>query len=97
MLLMLYLAGRRNPYPLLKSLEIQKRVMPSCWFLLLRFWLRVDGALMRLRDTRVFCTFNQNSKPLIIREICWRETSFKALASKSIDNETKEKQEESEK
>nr|KAJ0205368.1 hypothetical protein LSAT_V11C500269880 [Lactuca sativa] len=39
-------------------------------------YLRVDGALMRLRDTRVFCTFNQNSKLLIIREICWRETSF---------------------
>ncbi|KAL7599610.1 hypothetical protein Lser_V15G24590 [Lactuca serriola] len=46
-----------------------------------RFSLRVDGALMRLRDTRVFCTFNENSKPLIIREICWRETTFKALAS----------------
>nr|KAJ0206859.1 hypothetical protein LSAT_V11C500269840 [Lactuca sativa] len=50
--------------------------------------LRVDGALMRLRDTRVFCTFNQNSKPLIIREICWRETTFKALASKGYPSDS---------
>ncbi|KAL4573142.1 hypothetical protein LXL04_019939 [Taraxacum kok-saghyz] len=42
-------------------LTVKVRVMPSCWFLLLRFWLRVDGALMRLRDTRVFCTFNENT------------------------------------
>lgn len=63
-------------------LTVKVRVMPSCWFLLLRFWLRVDGALMRLRDTRVFCTFNENTKPVILREICWRETTFKALAAK---------------
>ncbi|KAL7599611.1 hypothetical protein Lser_V15G24591 [Lactuca serriola] len=50
--------------------------------------LRVDGALMRLRDTRVFCTFNQNSMPLILREICWRETSFKALASKGYPSDS---------
>ena len=36
-------------------LSARVRVMPACWFVLLRFWMRVDGALLRLRDTRVFC------------------------------------------
>ena len=31
--------------------------MPRCWFVLLRFWLRVDGVLMRLRETRLCCPF----------------------------------------
>jgi type 2A phosphatase activator TIP41 len=30
-------------------LSVKVRIMPSCWYLLLRFWLRVDGVLMRLR------------------------------------------------
>lgn len=69
-------------------LTVKVRVMPSCWFLLLRFWLRVDGALMRLRDTRVFCTFTESKKPVILREICWRETTFKALASKGYPSDS---------
>lgn len=28
--------------------------MAECWFVLLRFWLRVDGVLVRLREVR-FC------------------------------------------
>eukprot|EP00899_Mesostigma_viride_P029490 jgi/Mesvir1/9726/Mv12194-RA.2 len=34
-----------------------ERVMPKFWFVLLRYWLRVDGMLMRIRDTRLFCPF----------------------------------------
>jgi type 2A phosphatase activator TIP41 len=29
--------------------------MPRCWLVLLRFWLRVDGCLVRLREVRHFC------------------------------------------
>ena len=32
----------------------QVRVMPRCWFVLLRYWLRLDGVLMRLREVRGF-------------------------------------------
>ncbi|CAI9104332.1 OLC1v1002980C1 [Oldenlandia corymbosa var. corymbosa] len=63
-------------------LTVKLRVMPSSWFLLLRFWLRVDGVLMRLRDTRVHCRFVENAEPVVIRETCWREVTFKTLASK---------------
>lgn len=69
-------------------LTVKVRVMPSCWFLLLRFWLRVDGVLMRLRDTRVVCNFSENSKPVILRDISWRESTFKALASKGFPSDS---------
>ena len=31
------------------------RVMPKCWFVLMRLWIRVDGSMVRLRETRLFC------------------------------------------
>jgi hypothetical protein len=29
--------------------------MRRCWLVLLRFFLRVDGSLVRLREARLFC------------------------------------------
>ena len=37
----------------------QVRVMPRCWFVLLRFWLRVDHVLVRLYETRYLCDFRR--------------------------------------
>lgn len=65
-------------------LTIKVRVMPSGWFLLLRFWLRVDGVLMRLRDTRMHCLFEDTVKPVVLRESCWREATFQALSAKGF-------------
>ncbi|KAK2997430.1 hypothetical protein RJ639_025739 [Escallonia herrerae] len=45
--------------------------------------LRVDGMLMRLRDTRMHCVFGCSTKPVITRESCWREATFQALSSVS--------------
>ncbi|KAL0422570.1 UNVERIFIED_CONTAM: TIP41-like protein [Sesamum latifolium] len=69
-------------------LTVKVRVMPSGWFLLLRFWLRVDGVLMRLRDTRMHCTFRGNEEPIILRESCWREITFKTLSSKGYPTDS---------
>ncbi|KAK9060342.1 hypothetical protein SSX86_021046 [Deinandra increscens subsp. villosa] len=69
-------------------LTVKVRVTPSYWFLLLRFWLRVDGVLMRLRDTRVVCNFSEKTKPVILRDVSWRETTFKALASKGYPSDS---------
>ena len=49
----------------ISQLSLKIRVMPSCWFVLLRYWLRVDGVLMRMRDTRCFHAFGTKK---IIRE-----------------------------
>ncbi|KAL3700651.1 hypothetical protein R1sor_018673 [Riccia sorocarpa] len=65
-------------------LTVKVRVMPKCWFLLLRYWLRVDGVLMRLRDTRIFSKFGTDSSevPVVLRERCVKEETFQSLASK---------------
>ncbi|KAB1208467.1 TIP41-like protein [Morella rubra] len=44
--------------------------------------LRVDGVLMRLRDTRMHCVFGVSANPIILREISWREATFEALSAK---------------
>ncbi len=59
------------------SLCAEQRVMPTCFLCLLRFWLRVDGVLIRLRDTRLFHAFN---KPYLIRDYSEREDTFEMLA-----------------
>ncbi|XP_058070032.1 TIP41-like protein isoform X5 [Magnolia sinica] len=71
-------------------LTVKVRVMPSCWFLLLRFWLRVDGVLMRLRDTRMYCAFGSDNreKPIILRESCWREATFQELSAKGFPSDS---------
>lgn len=71
-------------------LTVKVRVMPSCWFLLLRFWLRVDGVLMRLRDTRVYCAFVSDHKamPVILRESCWREATIQSLSAKGFPSDS---------
>ncbi|RZB43692.1 TIP41-like protein isoform B [Glycine soja] len=65
-------------------LTIKVRVMPSSWFLLLRFWLRVDGVLIRLRETRMHCVFGGSTNPIILRESCWRESTFQALSAVAV-------------
>jgi type 2A phosphatase activator TIP41 len=43
----------------------QVRVMPSCWYVLLRYWLRVDNVLLRCVTRRHHATC-----PLLVRAIC---------------------------
>ncbi|KAJ4967447.1 hypothetical protein NE237_019296 [Protea cynaroides] len=69
-------------------LTVKVRVMPTSWFLLLRFWLRVDGVLMRLRDTRMYCSFRNAANPTILRESCWREATFQALSMKGLPSDS---------
>eukprot|EP00612_Vaucheria_litorea_P008332 CAMPEP_0171471262 /NCGR_PEP_ID=MMETSP0946-20130122/601_1 /TAXON_ID=109269 /ORGANISM="Vaucheria litorea, Strain CCMP2940" /LENGTH=300 /DNA_ID=CAMNT_0012000721 /DNA_START=12 /DNA_END=914 /DNA_ORIENTATION=- len=42
------------------------RVMENCWFLLLRYWLRVHKVLIKVSDVRYFHKFGQNE---VFREI----------------------------
>ncbi|ERM96691.1 hypothetical protein AMTR_s00001p00272840, partial [Amborella trichopoda] len=72
-------------------LTVKVRVMPNCWFLLLRFWLRVDGVLMRLRDCRMYCPFgfeDPSGIPLVLHEICWREGTFQDLAARGFPSDS---------
>lgn len=47
--------------------------MPSCLFVLGRFFLRVDGVLFRLFDTRIFHSFGSSE---VVRETRGKEASY---------------------
>jgi type 2A phosphatase activator TIP41 len=40
--------------------DIKIRVMPACWYVLYRVFVRVDGLVVKLRDTRLFHKFQTN-------------------------------------
>jgi len=53
-------------------LSIKIRVMPTCLLVLQRFFLRVDGVLLRLLETRLFLDYAQ---PHLVREWVHKEES----------------------
>ncbi|KAF9351922.1 hypothetical protein BGX26_010157 [Mortierella sp. AD094] len=55
-------------------LTTKMRVMPSCFLILLRFFLRVDDVLFRIHDTRIYHRFGTDS---VIRECSTRESSYR--------------------
>lgn len=51
--------------------EVKLRVMPSCWFVVSKFYLRVDGVQSRCRETRLFVKFDEPE--VVHMELTWRE------------------------
>jgi|AntAceMinimDraft_5_1070358.scaffolds.fasta_scaffold124618_2 type 2A phosphatase activator TIP41 len=41
------------------SLTVKLRAMPSCWFALLRCWVRVDHVGIKAVETRFFCRYSE--------------------------------------
>jgi type 2A phosphatase activator TIP41 len=78
------------------KLVVKLRVMTSCWYALMRYWLRVDGVLVRCYDTRLFCAFNQEDpnaaqppRPSrVVREVKRCECSLEHLARMGINAAT---------
>ena len=77
----------------ISTLSVKIRVMPKCWYVLLRFFLRVDGLLVRLREARLFSQFSGSNSTIkddstesqtkkeavVLREIKYQEGTFKEL------------------
>jgi len=55
------------------TVTIKVRVMETCLFVLQRFFLRVDGVIFRVIDTRIFLEFG---KPYLIRESQKKESHY---------------------
>lgn len=57
--------------------EAKLRVMPDCWFALVKYFLRIDQVLVRCRETRLFHSFNEtlaSDAPVDIHmEVVWKE------------------------
>lgn len=64
------------------EISVKVRVMPSCWFVLLRFFLRIDKQLVKIRDTRYF---HQFSKRVMLREIRHQESDDVATVASCGD------------
>ncbi|OSX59425.1 hypothetical protein POSPLADRAFT_1059611 [Postia placenta MAD-698-R-SB12] len=54
---------------------VRIRVMPTCFFILSRFTLRVDNVLFRTYDTRIYHSFT-SSLPLVVRETSGWEAPY---------------------
>ncbi|XP_054611643.1 TIP41-like protein isoform X2 [Dunckerocampus dactyliophorus] len=59
-------------------ISVKIRVMPTSFFLLLRFFLRVDGVMIRIHDTRLY---HEAGKNYMLREFCKRESNITELKS----------------
>lgn len=58
------------------ALTCKLRVMPARLLLLCRFFMRLDGVMVRIRDTRVFVEFGTGE---VIREYTAREDKYEAV------------------
>ena len=54
------------------TFDYKVRVMPSCWFVLVRLFLRVDEKETRIRSYRYFHSYGSNK---IDMSICWQTGS----------------------
>ncbi|KIM58769.1 hypothetical protein SCLCIDRAFT_127483 [Scleroderma citrinum Foug A] len=57
------------------NLLVRIRVMPTCFFILARFALRVDNVLFRIHDTRIYHSF-LSSPPLVVRQVSGWEAPY---------------------
>jgi type 2A phosphatase activator TIP41 len=57
-------------------LTVKVRVMPRCFFVRMRLWMRVDGSLCRMYDTRVYHRFGTDH---VVRQIQHRENTYEEL------------------
>jgi type 2A phosphatase activator TIP41 len=68
--------------------SVKLRVMPSCAFILARYWLRVDDVVVRVRETRVLVDFF-GLKPSIFRDVTWRECWWDDLRGHGLPGDVK--------
>mmetsp|Transcript_1614 Transcript_1614/g.2852 ORF Transcript_1614/g.2852 Transcript_1614/m.2852 type:complete len:126 (-) Transcript_1614:23-400(-) len=62
--------------------KVRFRVMNDCFYILLRYYLRVDGVCVRIFDTRIFHAFGEK---FIHREFQYREAKYDELRQKQFD------------
>lgn len=58
------------------TISVKIRVMPTSFFVLMRFFLRVDGVLIRVNDTRLY---HEAGKSFMLREFSMRESRMEEL------------------
>lgn len=71
------------------SMEVKVRVMPTCWFALIRCFLRVDDMTLQMKETRLFHSFSSSANQTTNQDvkihavISWKELSLAAKEQQS--------------
>lgn len=68
------------------QLSVKIRVMPNCFLVLQRLYLRVDFVLVRCRDTRIFHDFHSGE---VMRDVTWREVEWARLSDVGLPSDVK--------
>ena len=63
----------------MSQLLVRCRVMPKCFLILLRFWLRVDNVIIRIHDTRIYHEFGSD---FVLRHVEEKESKWRELKKK---------------
>jgi hypothetical protein len=72
------------------SLNVKVRVMPQCWYILQRLFLRVDYVCIKCSEVRMFCFFGDTNLPgdvegnTVYRDVVWREAGWDDLTMMSL-------------
>lgn len=61
--------------------SVKIRVMPSSFYILLRYFLRIDGVMFRINDTRIYHEFGQD---YLLREFTSREAKVEDIRASSF-------------
>lgn len=73
------------------SLNIKIRVMPRCWYVLQRLFMRVDHVCVKCREARYFCLLDDNDssssslggnnvqRNTIYRDVIWKQAKWEEL------------------
>lgn len=61
--------------------SLRFRVMQDCFYVLIRYYLRVDEVLVRIYDTRIFHSYDKN---YIQREFQYKEATYEDLRKKDF-------------
>ena len=63
----------------MSQLLVRCRVMPKCFLILCRYWLRVDNVIIRINDTRIYHEFGKDH---ILRHYQEKESKWNELTKK---------------
>ncbi|KAL7457216.1 hypothetical protein ACHAWC_008726 [Mediolabrus comicus] len=77
------------------SLNIKIRIMPRCWYVLQRLFVRVDYVCVKCREVRYFCLLDNDSSTaaaadgsckvnVVYRDVTWREASWTELNKRNL-------------
>lgn len=60
------------------NFDVKIRVMPTCWFVLGRLFVRVDGTELLLRESRIFHKFQSD---VVFLDVTWRQATYASVES----------------